>query len=37
VKFKVFGISAAMLLFMIPQVVWLNGRVKTAPSDAAPP
>lgn len=35
VKFKVFGISAAMLAFMIPQVLWLNGRIKPAPSDAA--
>jgi intracellular septation protein len=38
VKFKVFGISAAMLVFMIPQVVWLNAKVKpAAQSDAAPP
>jgi intracellular septation protein len=37
VKFKVFGITAAMLLFMIPQVVWLNGKVKPAQSDGAPP
>lgn len=37
VKFKVFGITAAMLLFMIPQVFWLNGKVKPAQSDAAPP
>jgi intracellular septation protein len=36
VKFKVFGITAAMLLFMIPQVFWLNGKVKPAPSDTAP-
>ncbi len=26
VKFKVFGISAAMVVFMIPQVLWLNGK-----------
>jgi len=37
VNFKVFGISAAMLLFMIPQVIWLNGKTKPAQSDAAPP
>jgi intracellular septation protein len=37
VKFKVFGITAAMLVFMIPQVIWLNGKVKTVQSDAAPP
>jgi intracellular septation protein A len=37
VKFKVFGITAAMLVFMMPQVIWLNGKVKTVQSDAAPP
>ena len=37
VNFKVFGISAAMLLFMIPQVLWLNSRIRPARSDAAPP
>ncbi len=37
VNFKVFGISAAMLLFMIPQVLWLNSRIRPAPSGAAPP
>jgi intracellular septation protein len=36
VNFKVFGISAAMVIFMIPQVVWLNGKAKSAPSDVAP-
>ncbi len=35
VNFKVFGISAAMLLFMIPQVIWLNGRTKTATTEGA--
>jgi intracellular septation protein len=35
VKFKVFGITAAMLVFMIPQVIWLNGKVKPAQSGAA--
>jgi intracellular septation protein len=33
VNFKVFGISVAMLAFMIPQVLWLNGRIKAAQSD----
>jgi len=37
VNFKVFGISAAMLLFMIPQVLWLNSRIRPARSDVAPP
>jgi intracellular septation protein len=37
VNFKVFGISIAMLLFMIPQVWWLSGRTKPAPAAAAPP
>jgi intracellular septation protein len=37
VKFKVFGITAAMLVFMIPQVIWLNGKVKPPQSEAAPP
>lgn len=32
VNFKVFGISVAMLLFMIPQVLWLSG--KTQPKRA---
>jgi intracellular septation protein len=36
VNFKVFGISAAMLLFMIPQVIWLHGKAKVA-TDGAPP
>ena len=30
VNFKVFGISLAMLVFMVPQVIWLNGKTKTA-------
>ena len=37
VNFKVFGISAAMLVFMIPQVIWLHGKIKPAASGAAPP
>ena len=37
VKFKVFGISAAMVVFMIPQVLWLNSKIRRVPSEAAPP
>jgi intracellular septation protein len=33
VKFKVFGISVAMLIFMLPQVIWLNGKTKTASAE----
>jgi intracellular septation protein len=29
VNFKVFGISIAMLIFMIPQVIWLSSKTKT--------
>lgn len=35
VNFKVFGITAAMLVFMLPQVVWLSGKTRTAPADGA--
>jgi intracellular septation protein len=35
VNFKVFGISIAMLIFMIPQVIWLNGKTKTATTEGA--
>ncbi len=37
VNFKVFGITVAMLLFMIPQVLWLSGKTKQVPSGAAQP
>lgn len=37
VNFKVFGITAAMIVFMIPQVLWLHGKVKPAPAEVAPP
>jgi intracellular septation protein len=37
VNFKVFGLTGAIFVFMIPQVFWLNGRIKHAQSDAAPP
>jgi intracellular septation protein len=33
VNFKVFGITLAMIAFMIPQVFWLNGRLKPAPAE----
>jgi intracellular septation protein len=33
VNFKVFGITVAMLIFMLPQVVWLSGKTKAAQSD----
>jgi intracellular septation protein len=32
VNFKVFGITGAMLLFMVPQVFWLSGKTKAAQS-----
>ena len=35
VNFKVFGISVAMLLFTIPQVVWMNGKLKAGPAESA--
>ena len=37
VKFKVFGISAATIVFMIPQVIWLHGKTKPAASNGTPP
>jgi intracellular septation protein len=37
VKFKVFGITAAMVVFMIPQVLWLNSKIRRVESQAAPP
>jgi intracellular septation protein len=33
VNFKVFGITLLMMVFMIPQVVWLNGKTGTAPAE----
>jgi intracellular septation protein len=30
VKFKVFGITVAMLVFMVPQVLWLSGKTQAA-------
>ena len=36
VKFKVIGISVATFIFMIPQVLWLSGKVKPAPAVGEP-
>jgi len=33
VNFKVFGITVAMLIFMIPQVIWLHGKTAAAPAE----
>ena len=33
VNFKVFGITVAMLIFMIPQVIWLHGKIPAAPAE----
>ncbi len=30
VDFKVFGLTVAMMLFLVPQVFWLHGRIKPA-------
>lgn len=35
VNFKVFGITAAMILFMVPQVIWLSGKTEAAPTGGA--
>jgi len=35
VNFKVFGISVAMIVFMIPQVIWLSGKTKTVQTERA--
>jgi intracellular septation protein len=35
VNFKVFGITAAMVVFMVPQVLWLSGKTKPAPTEGA--
>jgi intracellular septation protein len=37
VKFKVFGIGAALVVFMIPQVLWLSSKLRRVESEAAPP
>jgi intracellular septation protein len=33
VHFKVYGITPATMLFMIPQVLWLSGKTKAAAAD----
>jgi intracellular septation protein len=33
VNFKVFGITVAMLIFMVPQVIWLNGKTRAAQAE----
>jgi intracellular septation protein len=33
VHFKVYGITLALFVFMLPQVFWLSGKTKTAQSD----
>jgi intracellular septation protein len=33
VNFKVFGITVAMLIFLVPQVLWLSGKTRTLPSE----
>jgi len=33
VNFKVFGITVAMMVFMVPQVLWLSGKTKAAPTE----
>jgi intracellular septation protein A len=35
VNFKVFGISVAMLVFVIPQALWLSGKIKQAQPEQA--
>ncbi len=34
VNFKLFGLTAALFLFMLPQVAWLAGRAKVPAADA---
>jgi intracellular septation protein len=33
VNFKVFGITLAMIVFMIPQIIWLSSKTKPAPPE----
>jgi intracellular septation protein len=37
VNFKVFGISIAMMIFMIPQVLWLSGKTASLPVEPTNP
>jgi len=34
VNFKVFGLTAAMMIFMVPQVIWLHGKIVPARAGA---
>jgi intracellular septation protein len=34
VHFKVYGITAALFVFMVPQVLWLSGKAKPLPAEA---
>jgi intracellular septation protein len=37
VNFKVFGLPAAMMLFLLPQIFWLSGKIKpTSPAQPEP-
>jgi intracellular septation protein len=36
VNFKVFGITAAMLIFTLPQILWLSSKTSTAPPGPSP-
>jgi intracellular septation protein len=36
VNFKLFGISIALFVFILPQVFWLNGKTRLAESEPAP-
>ena len=35
VNFKIFGITIATMIFMIPQVLWLSGKTKAVPSEGS--
>jgi intracellular septation protein len=35
VNFKVFGITVAMIVFTVPQVLWLSGRTKAVESESS--
>jgi intracellular septation protein len=35
VNFKVFGITGATMVFVIPQAVWLSGKLKPAAPESA--
>jgi intracellular septation protein len=37
VNFKIFGITIATMIFMLPQVLWLSGKTKAVPVEGAKP